>query len=91
MTVTSTCNTFYSESTFMDSSEVFKKIAQGHEVYLQDKQENCVMKCYNDKGIVGVMFKKKGGKAYRVDVKNAEIYDIMQESTEVKKEVYDEF
>lgn len=49
------------------------------------------MKCYNDKGIVGVMFKKKGCKAYRVDVRNAEIYDIMQESDEVTKEVYDAF
>lgn len=63
----------------MDRSKVFKKIAKGQEVYLHDKQEECVMKCYNDKGIVGVMFKKKGCKAYRVDVRNAEIYDIMQD------------
>lgn len=76
---------------FMDSSEVFKKVGQNGEVYLHDKQESCVLKCFNDKGIVGVMYKKKGGKAYRVDVKDAEIYDIMQESEEVSKDFYDKF
>ncbi len=75
----------------MDSSKVFKKIGEGKEVYLWDNQENCMLKCFNDNGIVGVMLKRKGKAAFQVDVRNAEIYDIMQEAEETTKEVYERF
>ena len=75
----------------MDSSKVFKKIGEGKEVYLWDNQEKCMLKCFNDNGIVGVMLKRKGKAAFQVDVRNAEIYDIMQEAEETTKEVYERF
>lgn len=75
----------------MESSKVFKKVAEGKEVFLLDEQENCMLKCYNEKGIVGAMLKKKGKRAYNVDVRNSYIFDIMQEAKESTKEVYDAF
>lgn len=75
----------------MDSSKVFKKIGEGKDVYLLDNQEKCVLKCFNDNGIVGVMLKRKGKAAFQVDVRNKEVFDIMQESVETTKEVYERF
>lgn len=75
----------------MDKYSVFKKIAEGKDVYLLDRQENCMLKCYNDNGIVGVMLKRKGESPYRVDVRDAGIFEIMLEAAETQKEVYDDY
>lgn len=75
----------------MDKFEIFKKVGEGKEVYLKDEQENCMMKCFIDGERVGAMLKYEGKSPYRVDIRDSDIYDIMCESKESTKEVYDAF
>lgn len=75
----------------MDKFEIFKKVGEGKDVYLKDEQENCMMKCFVDGERVGAYLKRKGKRPYRVDIRDEDIFDIMNESDESTKEVYDAF
>lgn len=91
MTATFICNTLYLENTHMDKFKIFKKVGEGKEVYLKDEQENCMMKFFVDEERVGAYLKRQGKSPYRVDIRNEVIFDIMNESDESTKEVYDAF
>lgn len=79
------------ERTHIDKAEIFEKIGAGHDVYLFDPQEPCVMKCFAEGERVVAMLKRHGEKPYKVDIRDTDIYDIMCESHETIKEVYEQY
>lgn len=77
----------------MDKYTIFKKLQTEDAVYINDENENCVLKFFvgSDGETVKGMLKPKGKDPYLVDITAPSIFDIMCESNEITKEEYEQY
>lgn len=74
----------------MDKAKIFRKVVETP-VYLIDEWENRVMKVFTEGEKVCAFMKRKGGEPYKVDITNAFVFEVMNESDETTKEVYEQY